>query len=171
MHRREVDCHFYEVVDTGPLGTRTDIAPFVGLRHDGVERLFAECLGETEDAWVATVGANVGYVLGGEYLYWDDPKAVDEVLHKITSALTTLSRIRSLDTLTDAVAANVDDPGRHYRLVCLAAIRDRPDEVTQQLTEARATYCARPDAVCEQFLGFERRIRERLPLPPVDSRL
>lgn len=162
MHRRRVDSEFSEVVDTGPLGGRADIAPFVGLRHDGVEHLFSECLGVDKDAWVATVGANVGYVLGREYLSWADPAAVDAVLEHIASALGRYARVRSLDELAHAWSiAGLDDPGRCYRQVCIAVLLNRKDDVTRSLLEAKAAYCARPDGVCEQFLGFERRVLVR----------
>jgi hypothetical protein len=39
IHLLSVDPEFSLWVDTGPLGPRVDIAPFVGLRHEAVENL------------------------------------------------------------------------------------------------------------------------------------
>lgn len=98
MHLRRLDSEFSLWVDTGPIGKRSDIAPFVGLRHDSVETLCGELLGVPDDLVVGTVGANVGYVLSGEYRWWDSPSSASEVVQGILSALERLRPFASLET-------------------------------------------------------------------------
>lgn len=62
MHQIRTDEEFSLWVDTGPLETREDIAPFIGIRHEPTQQLRARLKGHANDPWVGTVGANVGYV-------------------------------------------------------------------------------------------------------------
>lgn len=75
------------VVDTGPLDShRTDIAPFVGIRHESLEKLMSELLDVPHNGVNASVGANVGYVLGVGYKTYKSPTAVANVLNAIDAA-------------------------------------------------------------------------------------
>jgi hypothetical protein len=62
MHLRHVwgDWHFW--VDTGPLGKRADITPFVGIRNDVLEHRVSEFLSLPPDDSAGSLGANIGYV-------------------------------------------------------------------------------------------------------------
>ena len=143
MHLLQVDKDFYYWVDTGPLEKRSDIAPFVGIRHDGVETLFAEFLGVPKDDSSGTVGANVGYVLQEGYLSWDPSSEPKEVLNKIDEALERYKPFISLGKLMGAwdVAA-IADPNRPYREIVILVIQEDYEGALNRL-EAAAKFSAR----------------------------
>ncbi len=87
VHSLRVDGDFSLWVDTGPIGSRVDIAPFIGIRHDGIKTLRAELLRSTVISVSGTVGANVGYVLGRGYLSWVPPTSAVEVVSTIQMGL------------------------------------------------------------------------------------
>jgi hypothetical protein len=162
MHIRAVDREFSVVVDTGPLGSRADIAPFVGIRHEATERLYSELLDIPLDEFVATVGANVGYVLGTGYRRWEPSSAPAEVLLAIESAVEKLRPFMRLEALEQAWAVTeVGGPGKPYRRVILALLRGASTAFVQSLREAEAQLCRHEDEVCAQFRGFSDRARAR----------
>ena len=159
MHLLQVDKDFYYWVDTGPLEKRSDIAPFVGIRHDGVETLFAEFLGVPKDDSSGTVGANVGYVLQEGYLSWGPSSEPKEVLNKIDEALERYKPFISLGKLMGAwdVAA-IADPNRPYREIVILVIQEDYEGALNRLEAARKIFCKEADEICEQFKGFEERV-------------
>lgn len=162
-HLRRVDEEFSVGVDTGPLEKRADIAPFVGIRHDGVETLLAELADIPADDWVFSVGANVGYVLGGEYLAWEPPSQVREVVEVIDSALGHLHSFLSLECLPKAWSIKgAKDPMWRYREMILLLLRGEKLAIGEKFLDARRELCKREDEICEQYRGFERRLQERL---------
>lgn len=163
-HLRRVDTDFSLCVDTGPLGPRKDIHPFVGIRSDCVERAVFELMGLEQDDWTATVGANVGYVLNGEYRWWDEGAPVQEILDAIDAALARFRPYMHLTTLAGAFKFQgaAENPGKPYTLVVIALLNRDANLVARLLADAEAILCARPDAVCDQFKDFEMRVTKRL---------
>jgi len=159
MHLRPVDSEFSLWVDTGPIGSRSDIAPFVGLRHDRTEHLVPELLDVPYFDWTATVGANVGYVLGEEYQRWNPPSTADEVLVAVDAALETLKDFMPLSRLPEAWnIRGAQTPGwRFHEIVVFYLLEDRM-KMNAKLEAARASLCQTEDGVCEQFRGFEKRL-------------
>jgi hypothetical protein len=163
MHLLRVDENFSLWVDTGPLGERSDIAPFVGVRHDGVEQQVSELLGLSADDWVGTVGANVGYVLGDEYKSWEPPRELEEVLRTIDSALERLRPLLSLDKLPRAwEIKGAKDPSWRYREIVILLLRGERQSALDRLDAARAEMCQQKDEICEQFQAFAQRVQARL---------
>lgn len=165
MHHLQLQPGVSFWVDTGPLGKRSDIAPFVGLRHDRIERLISELMGLAPDAWVGTTGANVGYILGKGYMYWEPPAAVETVLEAIEAAL---ARLRLMATLEDLPRVwdivGRDDPWWRYREIVALLIKGEHLAIVSRLAEAQAEFCrGDDDPICEQFLGFAQRLKAQLP--------
>ena len=116
------------------------------------------------DDWVATVGANVGYVLNGEYRWWDEGAPVQEVLGRISAALETFGPYLSLSTLAGAfeLRGAAQLPGKPFALVVIALLNGDVGLVVRHLADAEAILCTQTDAVCDQFKDFEVRVRKRL---------
>jgi hypothetical protein len=150
-------------VDTGPIGSSVDVAPFIGLRHDGVESLRATLLGTVAMETAGTVGANVGYVLGLGYRSWAPPTSVAEVMGTIEAGL---DRLRDFMSLEKLIAAwdleGAKRPGWHYSRIAAELYRGNRDAVVKDVVSARADLCKYSDEVCEQFTSFARRVAERL---------
>lgn len=160
-----VDDSFSFGVDTGPLGNRSDIAPFVGIRHDGVQQLRAELMGSPGSQWSGTVSANVGYVLGEEYRWWEPPTPPEEVLRAIHLALDRLRPFLGLDKLPGAwEIQGAKVPGWRYTEITVHLLRGDRQLVLERLEAARSEFCKREDEICEQFRGFEQRVKSRLEL-------
>ena len=150
-------------VDTGPLGKSADITPFVGIRNDRVEELFACLLGVPHDKYVGTVGANVGYLIDGQVITWVEPTPADEVVRAIERALERLRPYLSLDRLPQAwELKGASDPGKLYRLVVIALLRGDRESAMQALENARKVFCKVENAVCDQFRDFEARALQYL---------
>src|SRR5262245_56508396 len=101
-HLLRVDDDFSFCIDTGTIGPRTDIAPFVGIRSERVERVRAERRSLKHDESVATAVATVAYILEGEYRHWDTGTAAQLVLDQISTALEKFRPFMSLPTLHQA---------------------------------------------------------------------
>ena len=159
MHLRQIDSDFSLWVDTGPIGSRGDIAPFVGLRHEKTEHLVPELLNVPYFDWTATVGANVGYVLGKEYQRWDSPSTADEVLVAIDAALEKLKSFMPLSRLPDAWnIRGAQTPGWRFNQIVVYFLLEDRVKVKEHIEAARASLCQTEDAICEQFRGFEKRL-------------
>lgn len=162
LHSIRVDDEFSFWVDTGPIGTRSDIAPFVGIRHRGVEDLRARLL-ETTSSGGGTVGANVGYVLGAGYLSWAPPASPDDVVRAIGAARVHLEALMTLDKL--AAAWDIEGskrPGWQYSRIATHLLRGDRKAVNDELASARAELCRHADELCAQFTSFAHRVQERL---------
>lgn len=157
MHRLPIDAGFSFWVDTGPLGKRDDIAPFVGLRSEEVEALVSSFLGLPLDAWVGTVGANIGYVLGREYSSWESPTPVSEVLATIKEGLERLRPFASRGALAGAWdLVGKEDPSYWYRRLVVARLtQDPPHHLARLASLAEADLCSTQDEVCEEFTRFK----------------
>jgi hypothetical protein len=163
VHSLRVNEQFSLWVDTGPLNRRPDIAPFVGIRHEQVELLCAELLDLPSDEWTGTVGANVGYVLSGEYKWWQPPAQAVEVISAIEESLERLKLFLSLERLPEVwKIRGTNAPGWHYGLITSLSLAGRHADAMSQLDAAKAELCNNDDPVCEQFRGFEKRLRSRL---------
>ena len=160
MHLRRIDSEFSFWVDTGPLGRREDVSPFAGLRSDMVETLFADFLGLSRDPYVGTVGANVGYLLEGDYRSWSPPDTLTQVMEVTWAALERMRPFASMSTLEGAwqVKATMADPGAVYRLSIMAVISGDHAKLRERLEHARQRECAQENGVCEQFRAFEARL-------------
>jgi len=177
-HLLRVDDDFSFCVDTGIPGPRTDIAPYVGIRSELVESTRSELMALEHDEWVGTAGANVGYILEGEYRYWDTGTSAQLVLDRISSALDKFRPFMSLATLHQAFSFRgaAENPGTPYALVVIALLNGDTDLVAGRLAEASRIFCGtslpteaplpdserRLDEVCDQFREFEARVRLRL---------
>jgi len=160
MHLRRATSDISFWVDTGPLGNRTDIAPYLGIRSDAVEDAFGRWLGVPPDDFVGTFGGNVGYVLGGEYCSFQPPSTAEEVLEVIDQGLARYEPFLSLERLPQADAvAHIPDPGRSYRMVVIHALLRNLPAARSALVKAEQEYCCRDDEVCAQFRGFAQRAR------------
>ncbi len=159
MHLLRVDGEFSVWVDTGPLESRTDIAPSVGLRHEGVEHLVPELLGVDCFDWTATVGSNVGYVLAGTYRRWVSPAPVADVLAAIDIGLERMKQFMPLDRLPAAWSIpGAQTPGWRYHEIVAYYLLGDESKVHLSIEAARASLCKTPGEVCQQFLDFERRL-------------
>lgn len=162
MHLLRLDSEFSFWVDTGPLGKRVDIAPYIGIRNDKVELLGAELEGLPQDDTVGTVGANVGYVLGEDYRRWEPPSTPEEVLRTIDRGLDHLKQYLSLDRLPEAwKIRGTNTPGWRYNEIATLFLKGDRQAVLERLEAARVEYCAYQDEVCEQFRAFEQRVKSR----------
>ncbi len=161
MHMLRVDGDFSFWVDTGPLGQRVDIAPFVGIRHDRVEQLKAELMHLPQDDWVGTVGANVGYALGQQYKWWEAPAQCDEVMNTIELALEGLRPFLSLSKLPEAWAIQgARTPGWRYRDIVVSVLTGDSAGVLSRLESAREAFCQQEGEICEQFRLFARNLSQ-----------
>jgi len=161
-HLLRVDKEFSLGVDTGPLGKRSDIAPFVGIRNDKVECLLTTLLDVPEDEWSWTVGANVGYVLGDGYQWWEPPAPPEDALRSIDAALTRLEEFLSLSELPKLweEIQGTRDPSWRYRQIIILFLQGKRDMGLQALEESRQEFCKNEDEICDQFRGFEQRLKD-----------
>jgi hypothetical protein len=163
-HLLQVDNECSWVVDTGPLNSkRTDIAPFVGIRVNALEDLTSTLLEVPSDDSNASVGANVGYVLGVGYKTYIPPTAPDRVMADIDDAVMRLQPYANLPKLPEVwKLTGVYDPGWRYRDIAIKLLTGHHGEILRSLAEARKEFCEYEDEVCDQFLAFERNVRSRL---------
>ena len=160
MHLKRIDSDISLWVDTGPLGAREDISPFIGVRSDQVEDAFQRWLGVPPDKYVGSFGANVGYVLDGKYRSFNPPATEGDVVDAIDRGLHRYQPFLSLHRLAEAEAvAGIRDPGRAYRLFVVHALRGDLAAARTALANAEREYCRHPNAVCEQFKAFVHRAR------------
>src|SRR5262249_25483357 len=152
-HLKRISADVSWCVDTGPIGARTDIAPFVGIRSDAVEHARAELMALPDDAWIGTVGGNVGYVLGGPYKFWEAGASAEEIVKTLMAGLETLRPYATLSSLAGVFTHDwaARHPGAPYTLVTVALLNDDRSRVLAELARAESTLCARRDEVCEQF--------------------
>jgi hypothetical protein len=158
MHQLRLDKEFSFWVDTGPLEKRADISPFVGVRHNEVERLTAEFLGVPKDDWVGTIGANLGYVLHKGYLSFEPSVKPQEVVNTIQDALDQYKPFLELEKLIDAWhVASIKDPNWPYREIVILILTGEFETALMRIEAARDKFCKEEDEICEQFKGFEQR--------------
>lgn len=163
MHMRRVTLDWSFWVDTGPIGRRCDIAPRVGIRHDGIERKFAELMNVPADNMVGTIGTNIGYIRGQGYQTWEPPSEPNEVMAAITEALELFRPFLDLQKVHELwKIEGTQDPLWRYREIILFYIRGEECVLLDKLQQARTIFCARNDAVCEQYLEFTGRLRKKM---------
>jgi hypothetical protein len=171
VHRKPIDEEWSLLVDTGVIGKESDIAPAAGLRSEQVERLLRElCALPSGGDPSGTVGANVGYIVDGEYRSWlrlpgGSPVTVEEVVGTIHAALDRLARYANLDRLDAAWAELPDtrlDPSTPYRRVIVRFLLDDRPGVDRELAAAQDAYCFRDDEICADFQAFRGRLLARL---------
>jgi len=173
-HLRPIEGPLSFVVDTGPLDGYGDIAPGIGLRHDGVEALRARLIGSPFTRHAATVIANVGIVLGEGYRTWSSPEDLAQAVGAIERALEVTGGYASLDRLPSWW----DRPGvrvpNAYTAATVYLILGDDANVNRWLREGERTQCRLAGPVCEQFRRFERNVLDALAqsgdTPPVSER-
>jgi hypothetical protein len=99
VYQRSIDEDFQLVVGIGPLDGRADVSPSIGLRHEGVENLCSRLLNLEPYDFGATVGGNVGQILGAGYWRFPESVSPDEVLAAIDQATPVVLRFARLDRL------------------------------------------------------------------------
>lgn len=156
MHRKEIEPGIWSIVDTGPLGNRRDIAPWVGIRHDRVEEAFTRFIELPNQPWVPTVAANVGYIVSGTYRSWLGNEDADDVLHEIDAARRILAPFADLAKLSDAwKIRGTEAPGFECHLAVVHYLLGNRPEMDRWLAEAERLECRVEDGVCEQFRRFK----------------
>jgi hypothetical protein len=156
-----LDADFSYVIDVGPLNQRTDVHPSVGLRCKLVEDAMSSLRDLPEGPYAATIGANAGYVLDGQYRYFNPPASAAEVLEVMDGALGVLDQYRSLEAIPrglDEVPAVSANPSTGYRRVVAYYLLGDMAAMEAALGLARAEYTRHPE-IAQKFLEFETRIR------------
>ena len=162
-HLFRVDQDWSFCVDTGPLGKQSDIHPFVGIRHDGVETILAELMALPAYDWTGTVGANVGYILGFGYIWWKPPSQPEEVLRAIDHAIERLRPFLNLERLPELWnTPGTKEPAWRFKEMVILLLLGKREALFERLDAARAVECKNEDEICEQFRSFEQRILVRL---------
>jgi hypothetical protein len=162
MHLLRADKDWSYWVDTGPIGKQPDISPFVGIRHDDIERLFLELLHLPRDQIVGTLGANVGYILDGKYRFWSSADKFDEVLQAIEMALERLRPFMTLNTISEGWRIEgTQTPGWQYREIIVLLLNGEKQLMLDRLRAARTELCRYNDALCEEFIRFEQTVLTR----------
>jgi hypothetical protein len=162
LHQLRYDDDFAFWVDTGLLGKRTDIAPFVGIRHEPTQRLRAELRRSQDDRWVGTVGANVGYVLGIGYRSWEQPAVASDVMPVLHSAVDRLRAFLNVETLPNAWdIEGAKAPCWQYNYIFALVLKNDAKAVEDAMATARSQLCRKENEICHEFREFEARLRER----------
>jgi len=166
-HLLRIDENRSWVVDTGPLDSkRNDIAPFAGIRFDSVETLLTDLWELPADDSSASIGANVGYILGMGYKTFIPPTSVEQVLGVIDAALEKLRTYMTIETFGQFWSATgVYDPAWRYRDIISKFMTGRSGEIEAAFEAARKEFCEFDDEMCEQFRLFERNLRTRIQQP------
>lgn len=150
-------------VDTGPLGKRADICPYVGVRYDSLEAAVSELLSLPLDETVGTLGANIGYVLTGNYRQWSEDSTSEEVLCAVDSAFALLRPLMDPHKLSEGWKMEAArDPLWRYREIALLVLQKDAVHAKARLELARTEYCRRDDSLAAQFRAFEERVLCRL---------
>src|SRR5262249_16308156 len=149
-HLKRIDRDFSWCVDTGRIGSRTDIAPFVGIRSDAVELERAELMALPDDAWIGTVGGNVGGELGGPYKFWEPGGDGNDMVDTVIAGLEALRPYMTMESLARAFTHSwaARHPGAPYTLVTVALLNGDQPQVLAELSRAESKLCARADQVC-----------------------
>jgi hypothetical protein len=159
MHRLPLKDGVSFIVDTGPLGGMRDIAPWVGLRHDQVEMKRAEFHARPPDPFGATVGANVGYILKGEYASWFSTADSSEPLLQIDRAKQILGRFVELRRLPEIFdIPGTKSPGYQRRLAIIFHLLGDVEAADEWLSKAEASDCRVDDELCADFRRFRQRL-------------
>jgi hypothetical protein len=162
VHTKRVNDDFSLWVDTGLPNRRTEVSPYVGIQHVRVNELCAALLGLQSNPETATASAQLGYVLSGQPVAWDEPTDAGEVLRAIAAGLSRLEAYLDLDALTGIwrdFPAMAAVPRAGYTQVTLQLIRGDLAQARRQLQDAERHYCA-DDPDWPQFREFERRFEE-----------
>ena len=165
--RRDENPEWSMVVGLGALNKREDVSATLGIRSESVQQLHTELRGLENPAYVATVGADHGYVTGGSYKIWAAPQdAAEDIYDSILQGLEKLRPFMALERVSEAYAAipaTEADPSAHYRMVVIELLRGRPEAVAEMMLRAEMIYCRRDDEICEDFRLFQEKARARFP--------
>lgn len=178
-HFLRIDDQYAWQIDAGPLSSR-DVDPFLGLRHESVQRALAELRErpESDSGRAPTVSAEIGYLIDGNYRHFVDPAdpillpgdrwseigSVKKVMAAIKKAQEVLWGYRSLEKLPQAFAIpGTEMPGYRFTLATIYTLLGDVEHVREQLAELERTECRGDDAgQCERFRRFERNVMARL---------
>jgi hypothetical protein len=152
------------VVEVGPLNGFGDVAPFVGLRHDAIEDLKSDLMELPRDALSATVGGNVGIVLGSTYQSWPSSSPLEPVVDAVDRGVAIMETYARPDRLSAALEAF---PLRvleySIRVPVYLYLGDRV-QAERWLALSEPNECRAPGPMCEQFRRFARNTRAWLAL-------
>ncbi|WP_405056348.1 hypothetical protein OG474_26855 [Kribbella sp. NBC_01505] len=155
------------VAALGPLNRRDDVAVGLGIRSEAIERLVSDLTGLENMPYVSSVGANLGYVLGGDFRTWSLPESTPaEIYQQAIRGFEVLRPFMSMERASDAflaVPAAAANPSANYVMVAIELLRGRREPLAAQLQAAEKVYCRRDDEVCADFRAFEARARARFP--------
>jgi hypothetical protein len=173
-HMKQIDDNQSYIVDTGPLVGHTDVSPFVGLRHDNVERTVAELTGFGYSPHHITVGGNAGSVLWGRDATWTGNTLVDQSLAGAGVWLPPTEVVDAVFGCLDLLTPYVALPALPRLWKRLEGFRSSPFTVVTvhlMLGDKRGTLNAlrRAEAnlgsdshIAAQFFRFSDRVRQRL---------
>jgi hypothetical protein len=164
--RRRIDSDFSWVVDTGLLDGGPEISPWVGLRHERVEKLVTELLELPDGGFVGTAGSNIGYIMGGEYRIWREPTAPEVVLARIDESRQVLDEYRTLEKLPGVFEIRgAKGPMYHFTLAAIYLLLGDEQRVREWLAEGERTDCRVEGPVCEQFRRARRNVEAKMAAP------
>ncbi len=153
-------------------GGQVQVFPGVGVRHQGVERMVAECRGKKFHPYTPpTVATLLGHVFPEpDYRVWvfrggapaqaverDMVGAVEEHGLPFMRSMTRLSEIR--DAIENGFGTDDQFP---YRLVAALLLDGHPERARQVLDEALVGLGDRTDRAAEEFRRFAVEFRQRL---------
>lgn len=149
-----------------------EINPVVGVRHQGVERMVAECRGEKFHPYQPpTVSTPLGYLMpDGRYRAWvfsNDPP-VDVVAREITRSIEEhgLPFMRSTAALPELCRRLEEGMGFEHQLVyrrpVALLIAGHPQRAREDLDDALAKLGDRDDLAADELRRFAAVLRQRL---------
>jgi hypothetical protein len=155
---------FTLIVDPGDLWAGLlASAPWVGLRHEGVERLLVELVGgePAEAGQSATVTLTVR-VEEGSGTPGNAPVTADAALAAIDEGLRTLTACSSLDRLAELHERLGPGSMSHVTLAAIHFLSGDERGACRRLAEGERVDCAREDLVAARFRVFERNLLARM---------
>jgi hypothetical protein len=161
--RCRIDDEFSWIVNTGPQGRGSEIALWLGLRHNRTQSLFSELIELHDSGFVATAGSNLGYLLGGEFRVWREPTLPQTLLASIEQGRLALEPYLSLESLPGIFEIKGSrSPGYHFKLASIYLLLGDYPRARDWLDEGERTDCRVQDALCEQFHRFRRNLESRI---------
>jgi hypothetical protein len=150
------------VVDTGPLNGFGDIAPWIGLQYLPAVQLQAALMELPLDRFNATVGDNVGIILGDGYRSWSGLASFDDVVGAVVRAASRMLAFADLEALPSTFEIPGATTPTAFNAVPIYLLLGVPTEVERWLAKGALDECQHPGPVCDQFRRFEANARSRL---------
>lgn len=154
-------------------GGFVEINPVVGVRHQGVERLVAELLGEDFDEVAPpTAAANVGYVSDSdryEAFIFDGSRRDEEIASELAGAVAGpgtafVARNSTLDNLANTLSSSTRlmPEQTAYRLPAALFLLHRFEDSGRALESKVRDIGSRTDPAATRYLSFAKRLGERM---------